>query len=65
MEYLENLKKAIKKSGLKRKYIAKELDINYDTFRRKLKGDSDFKVEELLKLCEIIKIDIKEIFQNE
>lgn len=65
MIYLNKLQEFIQDSGLKKQFLAKQLEMKYDTFRRKLKGDSDFKVEELLKLCEILKIDIKEIFENE
>jgi ribosome-binding protein aMBF1 (putative translation factor) len=64
MDYLENIQKAIKDSGLKKKFIAKELKIQYDTFRRKLKGETDFKISELVDLCSLLKIDIMEVFRK-
>lgn len=63
--YLENLQQAIKKSGLKKSHIAKSLNIKYDTFRRKLNGESDFKVTELINLCTLLNINITEVFKNE
>jgi hypothetical protein len=41
------------------------MGIQYDTFRRKLNGDNDFKVNELFNLCKILNINILEVFQNE
>lgn len=62
--YLNNLNQLINNSGMKRTYIAKTLNIKYDTFRRKLNGESDFKVSELITLCEILNINILEVFEN-
>jgi len=65
MNYLGNIEKAISKSGLKKKYIAKELSMRYDTFRRKLNGETDFKVLEILNLVKLLNIKITEVFKNE
>jgi ribosome-binding protein aMBF1 (putative translation factor) len=62
---LNILKKAISKSGLKKKFIAKSLDMKYDTFRRKLNGENDFKVSELLTFTKLLDINIMEVFKDE
>lgn len=64
MDYLEVLKNKISESGLTKDYIARALNIKYDTFRRKLKGEHGFKVSELLQLCSILNIKIMEVFEN-
>ena len=35
----EKINEAIKRSGLKKKWIAEQLDITYNSLRRKLKGE--------------------------
>ena len=57
--YLDNIdnKKiddAIKASGLKKKFIAQELDITYNTLRRKLLGEIPFSKLELEKIYKIL-----------
>jgi ribosome-binding protein aMBF1 (putative translation factor) len=65
MNYLFNINNAISVSGLKKKYIAKQLNIKYDTLRRKLNGEQDFKISELQTLTTILNINIMEVFKNE
>ena len=58
--YLDNIdnKKiddAIKASGLKKKWIAEQLDITYNTLRRKLNGEigwSNLELEKIYKLLD-------------
>ena len=50
----EKLEKAIKKSGLKKKWIAEQLDITYNSLRRKLKGEIPFSNLELEKINNIL-----------
>ena len=38
----EKINEAIKQSGLKKKWIAEQLDITYNSLRRKLKGEINF-----------------------
>ena len=38
----EKINEAIKESGLKKKWIAEQLDITYNSLRRKLKGEIYF-----------------------
>lgn len=50
----EKINIAIKESGLKKKWIAEQLDITYNTLRRKLKGEIKWSNLELEKLFEIL-----------
>ena len=46
----EKINEAIKRSGLKKKWIAEQLDITYNSLRRKLKGEIHFSKLKLEKL---------------
>jgi DNA-binding phage protein len=59
------LNRAIDVSDTKKKKIARELDIKYDTLRKKLKGESPLTVDELLTITKTININIMEVFKNE
>ena len=51
----ERIDIAIKKSGLKKKFIAQELDITYNSLRRKLLGEvkwSNLELEKIYKLLD-------------
>ena len=50
----EKINEAIKKSGLKKKWIAEQLDITYNSLWRKLKGAINFSKLELEKLSSIL-----------
>ena len=50
----EKINEAIKRSGLKKKWIAEQLDITYNSLRRKLKGEINFSRLELEKLNSIL-----------
>ena len=50
----EKINEAIKRSGLKKKWIAEQLDITYNSLRRKLKGEIYFSKLELEKLRPIL-----------
>ena len=54
--YIDNgkINEDIKKSGLKKKWIAEQLDITYNSLRRKLKGEINFSKLELEKLRSIL-----------
>jgi ribosome-binding protein aMBF1 (putative translation factor) len=65
MNYLTNIQNAISKSGLKKKFLAKELNIKYDTFRKKLNGEGQFKVSEVLNLAKLLNIKLQEVFKDE
>lgn len=50
----DKIDKAIKESGLKKKWIAEQLDITYNSLRRKLKGEIPFNKLELEKIYNIL-----------
>ena len=50
----EKINEAIKRSGLKKKWVAEQLDITYNSLRRKLKGEINFSKLELEKLRSIL-----------
>ena len=50
----EKINEAIKRSGLKKKWVAEQLDITYNSLRRKLKGEINFSKLELEKLSSIL-----------
>ena len=50
----EKINEAIKESGHKKKWIAEQLDITYNSLRRKLKGEINFSKLELEKLRSIL-----------
>ena len=50
----EKINEAIKRSGLKKKWIAEQLGITYNSLRRKLKGEIHFSKLELEKLRSIL-----------
>lgn len=52
---------AIDESGLKKQFLAEKLGLSIVTFWRKVKGESEFKLSEVVKLCELLKIrDVNE-----
>lgn len=50
----DKINEAIKQSGLKKKWIAEQLDITYNSLRRKLKGEIQFSKLELEKIYSIL-----------
>lgn len=61
MTNTEELRKRIDESGYKICYIAKTLGLTANGFARKLRNESDFKITEVAKLCDVLGIsDIEE-----
>ena len=50
----EKINEAIKKSGLKKVWIVEQLDITYNSLRRKLKGEISWSNLELEKINNIL-----------
>ena len=50
----EAIEKAIKKSGLKKVWIAEQLDITYNSLRRKLNGEIQWSKLELEKINKLL-----------
>lgn len=51
------LEKRIEDSGLKYKFIAEKLGINYYTLRKKMNNVTEFTASEIDALCEILNIN--------
>ena len=51
------LKKAIKDSGIKSKFIAEKIGISPNSLSRKVNGQSDFKLSEVDAMCDILSVD--------
>ena len=57
----EMLKRKIKESGLKKKYIIGMLNLSYQGFDNKLNGKHEWSYKEVVSLCDILNItDIQE-----
>ena len=50
----KTIEEAIKKSGLKKVWIAEQLDITYNSLRRKLNGEIQWSKLELEKLSKLL-----------
>lgn len=57
MVNLKELQDQIKQSGLKKSYIADQLSLSGYGLQKKLQGENEFKVSEVSKLCEILKLN--------
>lgn len=57
-----NLKKAIMKSGLKQKFIAKKMHIDPVVFSKKLIGDLSFDDGEKIQISKIVGEKVTDIF---
>ena len=56
MTNTEELYKLIKKSGLKKSYIAKAIDLSRQGFSNKCKNKTAFTAKEVNELCKILNI---------
>lgn len=57
------IKALMKLKSVKRCYLAKELGISYNTLTKKLNGQREFTIVEILKMQEIFKIE-SSVFGN-
>jgi DNA-binding phage protein len=53
------LRDHIEASGMKYVHIAKKLGLSAYGLQRKIENDSEFKASEIVKLCEVLNLDIK------
>lgn len=51
---LKTLNDLLEDSGIKKHYVANKLNIASNTLRLKLEGASDFKIDEVSKLCKLL-----------
>lgn len=56
MTNCRRLQEEIDNSGYTIKFIAKQLGITPQGFHKKRKGNSEFTIDEMLRLCELLKI---------
>lgn len=61
MTNVELLEKAIKDSGLRKRFIAKEMGMGYDRFYKKITGKIEFKASEVRNLADILKLSFDEM----
>lgn len=54
------LKNIIEKKGMKYLYLAKKLNLSAYGLSKKINNETEFKASEIVKLCEILKIDVIE-----
>lgn len=55
MDY-EGLNQVIETSGLKKSYIAEQLGLSERVFFSRVKGETQFKLDEAVALCEILRM---------
>lgn len=57
----DELKKRIRASGLKIRYLAEQLGISHEAMYNKVKGKSEFKASEMAALAKLLKLSDKDI----
>lgn len=62
---LLKLTDTIDKKGMKRTFIAKEVGMSIQTLSLKLQGQSEFKISELQKLCNLLGIKLLDVLNIE
>ena len=60
---MNKIETLINEKGLKKSFIAKNLDVSVESLRKKLKGLVDFKVSELIKLADILNLSVESLVQ--
>ena len=60
---MNKIETLINEKGLKKSFIAKNLDVSVESLRKKLKGLVDFKVSELIKLSDILNLSVESLVQ--
>lgn len=56
----KRLKEILKNSGYKRRYVAQYVGISYQALLNKINNLTEFRVFEIVKLCELLKISDKD-----
>jgi len=60
-----NLKAEMVRKGLSLKDLAKQVDIRYETFCKKCRGDAEFTIPEIYKIIEIFGMSFEYLFKKE
>ncbi len=58
----QNLKSALKKSGVSAMDLSRKLEVHYDTIMKWLAGSNTGYLKRLEEICEILKIDVTALF---
>lgn len=53
------LRDCIEGSGMKYCYLAKRLGLSAYGLQKKIENDNEFKASEILKLCEVLNLDVQ------
>lgn len=59
--YYDELKKRMRERGISRTQLAKASGMDYKTLSARLNGNTDFKVQELLTICSLLHIRVKDL----
>lgn len=59
IEFGKRIKALLDLKNLKRSYLAEKLDMTYNTLTKKLNGQREFTFSEILKLKDVLNIDIQ------
>lgn len=65
MDVISRIKDCIKNSNLTQKEISEKMGISEDSMVRYLKGTSQFKLNQLIQLSEILQITLSELLTKE
>lgn len=59
--YYDELKNRMRERGISRIQLAKASGMDYKTLSARLNGNTDFKVQELLTICSLLHIRVKDL----
>lgn len=59
--YYDELKSRMRERGISRTQLAKASGMDYKTLSARLNGNTDFKVQELLTICSLLHIRVKDL----
>ncbi len=59
--YYDELKNRMQERGISRTQLAKASGMDYKTLSARLNGNTDFKVQELLTICSLLHIRVRDL----
>ena len=59
--YYDEIKCRMRERGISRTQLAKASGMDYKTLSARLNGNTDFKVQELLTICSLLHIRVKDL----
>lgn len=60
IEFGKRVKALMELKNIKRSYVAEKIDITYNTLTKKLNGQREFTLLEIIKMKDILNIDLKQ-----